>query len=136
MDFVQDDRGNAVQAGVGLQAADQQALGHHLDPGVGRDRGVQPGAEPDGAAERFAQQRGHARGGGTGGEPARLQHQDLAPVAPGRIQQRQRHECGLAGAGRGDQHGVAAGGEVFGQCGQCVGDREIGQRCHGVLLAA
>ena len=33
VDFVQDHRGDAVQAGIGLQAAEQQALGDDLDRG-------------------------------------------------------------------------------------------------------
>ena len=130
VDFVEDHRGDAIQAGIGLQAADQQALGDDLDAGLGRDRRVQPGAEADGAAERFAEQRGHARGGGAGGEAAWLQHQDFAVAAPGGVQQGQRHERGLAGAGRGDQHGIAPGGEVVGQGRQRVGDGKVGERRH------
>ena len=75
--LVQQHRGDAVQAGIGLQAANQQALGDDLDPRVGGDGGVEPGAVADGLADRFAEQRGHARGGGAGGEAARLQHQDV-----------------------------------------------------------
>ena len=134
VDLVQDDRGDAIQAGIGLQAAHQQALGDHLDPRLGRDRGVQAGAEADRAAERFTQQRGHARGGGAGGEPARLQHQDLAALPPGRVEQGQRHQRRLAGTGRGDQHGIAPGGEVLRQRGQRFGDGKVRQRHHSLLL--
>ena len=41
-----------------------------------------------------------------GGEAARLEHDDLAAVDPGLVEQRQRHPRGLAGAGRRDEHGV------------------------------
>ena len=63
-------------AGIGLQPADQQALGDDLDARRRRDGGVQPGAVADRAADRLAEQRRHAGGGGAGGQPARLQHQD------------------------------------------------------------
>ena len=74
--LVQDHGGDAVEPGIGLQPADQQALGDDLDAGRRRDGGIQPGAVADGAADRLAEQRGHAGGGGAGREPARLQHQD------------------------------------------------------------
>ena len=41
------------------------------------------------------------------GEAARLQHQDLAAREPGAVQQGQRHEGALAGAGRSLQQHVA-----------------------------
>ena len=126
VDFVQDHRGDAVQAGIGLQAADQQALGDDLDAGFGGAGAVQAGAEADGAADRLVQQQGHAGGGGAGGEAARLQHQDPAVAAPGGVKQGERHEGGLAGAGRGDQHGVAAGVQRGLQGGERVGDGKIG----------
>ena len=68
---------------------------------------------------------GHAAGGGAGGEAARLQHQDSAVAAPGGVQQGERDERGLAGAGRGDQHGVASGGQRGQQGGERVGNGEI-----------
>ena len=136
VDFVQDDRGDAIQARIGLQAAHEQPLGDDFYPRVGGDGGVQPRAEADSAAELFTQQRGHARGGGPGGKAARLQHQDFAAAAPGGVQQGQGDERGLAGAGRGDQHGVASGGEVAGQRGQHVGNRKVGQLGHARVIGA
>jgi len=55
MDFVQDHRRDAIQAGVGLQAANQQALGDDFDPRGGRGGAVDPGAETDCASDRFIQ---------------------------------------------------------------------------------
>ena len=52
--LVQDDRGDAVQRRIGLQPADQQPLGDHLDARRRRYRGVQPGAEADRAADWLA----------------------------------------------------------------------------------
>ena len=45
VDLVEDDGGDPVEAGVGLQTADQQALGDDLDAGLGGDRLFQPGAK-------------------------------------------------------------------------------------------
>ena len=81
--LVEDHAGHAVQAGIGLQAADQQALGDHLDAGGGGDGAVEPGAVADGVADRLAAQRRHARRRGAGGQPARLQHDDAAAAEPG-----------------------------------------------------
>ena len=55
--LVEDHGGDAVEPRIGLQPADQQPLGDHLDPGRRRDGGVQPGAIADRAADRLAQQR-------------------------------------------------------------------------------
>ncbi len=125
VDLVQNDRGNAIQAGIGLQAAEQQALGDDLDPGLGRAGAVEAGAVADGAAHRLAEQEGHTGGGGAGSEAARFQHQDAGVAAPRRVKQRERHQRGLAGAGRGNEHGVAAGVQGGVQGGQGVGDGEI-----------
>ena len=57
------------------------------------------------------QQGRHARRRGPRGQPARFQHQDPAVAAPRCIEQRQRHQCRLAGARRRHQHGIAPGGE-------------------------
>ena len=91
-----------------------------------------PTVRPSGSPSSEAMRAAAARVASRRGSSTRI----LPPAAPGRVEQHQRHERGLAGAGRGDQHGVAPGGEVFGQRGQRVGDGEVGQRCHGVLLAA
>ena len=62
----------------------------------------------DRAAGLLAEQRGHASGGGAGGEPARLEQHDAAVAQPALIKQRQRHERRLAGARRRHQHGTVA----------------------------
>ena len=63
----------------------------------------------DRAADLLAEQLGHAARGGAGGEPARLEQQDPAAAEPGRVEQRQRHQRRLAGAGRRHQHRPPAG---------------------------
>ena len=56
MDFVQDHGRDAVQPGIGLQAAEQQALGDDLDAGFGGSSAVEAGAVADGAADWLTQQ--------------------------------------------------------------------------------
>ena len=106
VELVEDHRADAGQLGVGLHHAGQDALGHHLDPrGLADLTAVAAHAVADGLARPLAQRFGHAFGGGAGGEAAGLQHQDAAP--PARLQHLQRHDGGLARAGRRLQHGAA-----------------------------
>nr|WP_244439321.1 hypothetical protein [Azospirillum baldaniorum] len=96
------------QLGVLLKLAQEQAVGHHLDPGLRPDLGVQPHTVPDRLADAFPQHRGHAAGGGAGGQPPRLQHDHLAPGQPGPVEQGQRHAGGLARPRRRLEHRHAA----------------------------
>jgi hypothetical protein len=85
----------------------------------------------DGLAHGFAQQLRDAGGGGPGGEAARLQHQDALAGEPGRVEQPERDERGLAGAGRGLQHAGAVPGEGVLDSRDDVGDGEVGEGAHG-----
>jgi len=127
--LVQQHGGDAVQGGVAVQAADQQPLGHDLDAGTVGYGAVQACAVADALAHRLAEQVGHAGRGGAGGKAARLQHQDAPVATPGGVQQGQRHKGGLAGAGRRDQHGIAAAVQRCQQGGQGFGYGEVGE--HG-----
>ena len=49
---------------------------------------------------------------------------------PGRVEQRQRHQRRLAGAGRRDQHGAAAGLQRLRELRQDFGDGKDGERGH------
>ena len=122
MHLVQDYRRHAFQAGIGLQPADQQPLGDHLDPRCGGYGAVQAGAETNGGADGFVEQRRHPGGRRTGGETARFQHQDAAIAAPIGIQQGEWDESCLAGAGRCHQYSVAARIQRGAQGGKCIGD--------------
>ena len=110
MEFVEQDGGDARQLGVGQDHPGEDALGHHLDPGALRHLGVQPHAIADDPADLVAQRPGHTPRRRPRRQPARLQQDDLAVATPGRIEQRQRHACGLARARRGHQHRHGAGG--------------------------
>ena len=91
-----------------MQLAQEQAVGHHLDPGLRADLGVEADAVADRLAHRLPQHRRHPAGSGAGGEAPRLQHQDLAALQPTGLQQGQRHAGGLARTRRGLEHGGAA----------------------------
>ncbi len=92
MRLVEQHRRHAVEDGVRLQAAHQQALGDHLDARALGHQPIQPGGEADRAARRaLAQHIGHAPRGGAGGDAAGFQHQDAAARGPGLVLQDQRH---------------------------------------------
>ncbi|GAV36840.1 hypothetical protein ROTAS13_04529 [Roseomonas sp. TAS13] len=125
--LVEQDGGHAFQPGIGLQAADQQALGHDLDAGGVGDGAVEPGGEAHGLAQRLPPQVGHAPGGGAGGEAAGFQHQDAAIAQPGLVQQGQGDQGGLAGAWRGDQDGVGSVAQGCRQARQGFRDGKFGE---------
>ena len=102
--FVEDDGGDAGEFGVVQHRAGEHALGDDLDPGAGRNGGVEARLEADGAAERVSQRFRHAFGGGTGGEAAGLEKQDAAAPRPGFVEEGQGHAGRLAGARRRHQH--------------------------------
>ncbi|MCY1507820.1 hypothetical protein D9M68_421070 [compost metagenome] len=118
MEFVEDHQADPFQRRVFLQAAGEDALGHHFDAGARADLRLQADAVADSVAHRLPQFTGQALGGGTGGQPARLQHQDALPGQPRLVQQRQGHAGSLAGAGRGFQYGFVAGLQGGPQVGQ------------------
>ena len=72
------------------------------------DLRAEPHAQSHRLADRFAQRARHPVRRRARGEPARLEHDDLAPGDPGLVEQRERHARGLAGARRRDEHGGVA----------------------------
>ena len=127
--LVEDHAAHTGQGGVGLDHSRQDAFGHHLDPGRGRDLGLAAYAVTDGLAHRLAQGLGHPLGGGAGGQTARLQHDNPA----GDLRQKcEGHTRGLARAGWGLQHRHPARGHGGGQGGQRVIDGQpVGGRSLG-----
>ena len=99
MELVEHHGGDARESGIVENETGEYALGHDFDPGRARDFGGETDAVADGHADRLAQCRRHARGGGTGGEPARREHEDFLFTRPGLARQHERHPRGLAGAG-------------------------------------
>jgi len=133
MDLVKDNGGDTVQSGIGLQPPQQQPFGDDFNPRLLASGAVQPRAVADGVAEWLVQQRGHARGGGAGGQAAGFQHQNALIAAPRGVQHAERYERGLARSGRGDEHGIAAGCQGVPQRGQGIRDRKgrEGRHDHG-----
>ena len=70
VEFVEQQRGDAVERRIVEDHAREHALGHELDAGPPRHLGAEAHAIADGVADRLAQRVRHARGGGAGGESA------------------------------------------------------------------
>ena len=102
--FVEQHGGDAVEFGIVENLPREDSLGHDLDPGRARNLRAEADAIADGFAGALAERLRHPFGTGAGRDPARLQHDDLFALQPGRIEQRQRHPRGLARARRRDQH--------------------------------
>ena len=75
-------------------------------------------------ADIFAQEPGHLRGRGPGGEAAGFEHDDALVLAPWGVEQGEGDAGGFAGAGWGDEHGVGACGQRGLEDGQGVVDGE------------
>ncbi len=134
VEFVKDDSRNTGQFGIVEDHARQHALGDDQYPGFRRSAVFHAHGIADSGARFLIKQLGHAARGGAGGEPARLEQNDLAGTQPGRIEQRQRHtSVVLPAPGGADQHRAGAGGKRFapragrisvtGSARQGVGDR-------------
>ena len=94
--------------GIGLDARQEDAVGHGDHPRRLADLAVEAGGIADGRARLLAALARHEFGGGAGGEAARDEQQDLAAVRPGLVEQRRRDPRRLAGAGRRDQQRARA----------------------------
>ena len=104
VEFVEDQQARSRERGVVLQHAVQDALGDHFDPRSCRDFRLETHAVAHGETRLLAQKRGHAFCRSARGHAAGFQHQDALPGEPGFVEQRERHQRGLARAGRGFQH--------------------------------
>ena len=83
VEFVEQQRSDAVERRVVQHHAGEHALGHHLDAGRPRHLRAEAHAVADGLTDLLPQGRRHARRGGAGRQPARLQHDDLLILGPG-----------------------------------------------------
>jgi hypothetical protein len=124
VEFVEQDRADALEQRIVLQHAGEDALGHDFDAGFRRDLVLEADAVTHGLADRLAQLPGHEAGSGARGDAARFQHHDLAALQPIRIQQRQRHLRGLARARRRFQHQPRMPRQRGMDLRQQIGDRE------------
>ena len=117
--FVEEYRRDTLQRGVVEDHPSENAFGDDLDARLRPDLRAEADTQADRLTDTLAKRLRHAGGGAAGGEPARLQHDQLAALAailgPGLVQQGERHARGLAGAGRGDEHRVRPRAQGGGQ---------------------
>ncbi len=76
MAFVEHDEVDAGEFGVGDEPVEQDPGGHDLDAGGGGPARFAPDLVADPLTGLLAEDRGHPRRGGPGGEPARFGHED------------------------------------------------------------
>ena len=109
MELVEDHAGHALERGVALHAAGEDALGDEAQAGARAGDVLETHLVAHGVADGFAALGGDVAGGETGGEASRFEHDDLA-----RVQREQRggHARGLSRAGRRFQHQVVGGAQV------------------------
>ena len=124
VELVEQHRGDALERRVAEDHAGEHALGDHLDARARAGLRLQPHAVADRLADPLAQRLRHVRRGGARGQPARLQHDDLAAPGPVLVQQGERDPGRLAGAGRGDEHGAALRAQGRAQIGNRLFDRQ------------
>ncbi len=125
MELVEQDRADTGQFRIAGDHALEHALGDDLDAGFRTDLRVKAHAVADGFADALAQQLRHAARGGAGGKAARFEDDDLPAGEPWRVEQRQRHQRRLAGAGRRDEDGVRPPGEGGAKTVENLGDRQV-----------
>ena len=104
VEFVEQDGADVFECRIVLDQSSQNAFGDYFNARAGRYLVVEPDAVAHGVANILAQLLCHERRCCACCHAARLQYQDLLACTPRRIQQRQRHLGGLAGAGRCFEH--------------------------------
>ena len=80
--LVEDDGGDPLQPGVGLQASREDTLGDHLDARRGGDFGIETNAVSDRLTDGFAEDGGHAVRRRARGESAGFQKEDGTVAEP------------------------------------------------------
>ena len=88
VEFIEDHAGHPLQAGVGLQLPQEEAVGQDLDPSGRRHAAFQANPIADPFADLLPQAAGQALGRGFGGQATRLEHQDAAALRRQRLEQR------------------------------------------------
>ena len=124
VELVEQNGRDAVEGGIVEDHASEHALGHDLDARTLRDEAGQPHAQTDCLANLFAERRGHASGGGAGGDAAWLEQDEALALGPRLVEERERRARGLACARRRDKHSARMLRERRAQRRQRVVDRE------------
>ena len=110
---------DARQLGIVLKPSGQHAFGDDFDPGVTADSSLVACLVPDDLADLGSQENRHSLGSGSGGQSPWLEHHDAA-AEPWLLDQPQRCDGGLAGAGWCDQQRRATAFQGRRQVGQHI----------------
>ncbi len=108
VELVEQNRPVSLQLRIADQQSGQHPFGDDFQPGVRAHFGVEPHSIADRFSDRLVQCCGQPMGSGSGRQPPWLEHEELLPRQPGRIQQGQRHTGGLTSPRRGSQQSVAS----------------------------
>ena len=126
MEFVEHDQADRWQLRVVLEHAGEYAFGDDLDARVTADLGVEPSAVAHRLADGFFEQLRHTVRDRPGGQPARLEHENLFLTEPGAVQDRERDHRTFSGAWRSHQQYPRVMSQRLQQCRQCLDDGERG----------
>ena len=122
--LVEENGADAVEERIALQALDEDPFGHEEDAGVAGEVALEADLPADLAPERPALFVGDPPGSGAGGDPPRLEDEDLLrPGDPGR-RQRWRHAGRFSGPRRRLQHGICVRAERSEKIAQNLIDRQ------------
>ena len=124
VELVEDDRADVLQERIGLEHLDEDALGDDQQAGRRSGPAVEAHVVADLAADRPAALLRDAPGGGAGGDPPRLEHDDSALAREPGVEQRRRHARGLAGAGGRHEHRRRRGPHGDDDLGEDLVDRQ------------
>ena len=109
MELVEHDGRDAVEKRLVVEHAQQHAGRDDQDARPRAGLAVEPDLVAEGLAERRAVLGGHPAGGGPGGDPPRFEHQREPVAGEAALDEGGRDAGGLAGAGRGAEHGGPGG---------------------------
>ncbi|MEY3457391.1 MAG: hypothetical protein RL215_548 [Planctomycetota bacterium] len=107
VEFVEDDGADIFEEWVILEFAEEDAFGDDEDLGAGGEGFFKADLEANGFTGVFVSFRGHASGGGAGGDAAGFEEEDLLCASDAGVENGGRNAGGLAGAWRGDEDGAA-----------------------------
>ena len=135
MELVEDHQSGAVQGGIRLDQAGQDALGEDLDPGGRAHRRFVPDPVadqlPDLLSGQVAIRRAAVRAARRRGSSITIRR----PSSHGSDSRLQRHDGGLAGSGGGLEHGSTALQERYPEGGKQIVYREGGQEGHRTTIS-
>ena len=120
VELVENDCCDTFQRRIGLQHPSQDAFRNHFDASVMRHSSIHPHPIANRPADTFMQGLRHSVRDGASGEAAGLEHDDAPAGHPGLLQQGERHNRTLAGAGRRLQHRRPVRSECAGKCRQRI----------------